>query len=518
MTKGHLVRILLSEFRQESNSLAPSTSDLEFWRRTGWILEPHEVRARLAGGRSALSGMIDLLDEASAAPSVVFGPSMYAQSGGTAEQSVLEHYWELLRPALEQNAPLDGVFLSLHGALQTTEHDDAEAEVLRRIRSVVGEECVIAVSTDLHGYISSAFAERADVICGYHTYPHVDFRETGERAAALGLEAIAGRAPAMAWTPIPMMVSASAYNSLGGPFAELISYANALVATGTIRDYSIYQMQPWLDVERPNSTAIVIADDDATARAHSAELAARLYALRHDFVPVLRSIDEVIDLASEAATPKPVILVDSADSNNAGAPGDSMAVAARVLARSAPPRSATVVSDRAAALQAHALGVGATAEFTVGGQSDAHAPRITATGYVRSLHDGSFRPEGVGSAGAVVELGRTAVIRFGTLDVLVCEVISGNGDPQLYRAFGIEPTLYDLVVVKANTSFRAGYSAFAGVIVDADTPGAAASTVAELPFQRLTRDVYPWVDEPFEPAPRVFRHGGAAAARTAGSV
>jgi microcystin degradation protein MlrC len=507
MTTKPPARILLSEFRQESNSLAPATSDLEFWRRTGWVLEPREVRDRLAGGSSALAGMIDVLDHASVSPEVVFGPSMYAQSGGTAEQSVLEHYWSMLRPELERNAPLDGVFLSLHGALQTTEHDDAEAEVLRRIRSVVGEECVIAVSTDLHGYVSAGFAARADIICGYHTYPHVDFRETGARAASLGLETIADpdSASVLAWTPIPMMVSASAYNSLGGPFAELIARANRLVSDGAIRDYSIYQMQPWLDVVRPNSAAIVIADDEETARRYSADLAARLYALRHEFAPVLRSIDEVIDLARDAETPKPVILVDSADSNNAGAPGDSMAVAARLLARTEPPRSATVVSDRAAALRAHELGVGATAEFTIGGQTDPRAPRITATGYVRSLHDGTFRPEGVGSAGAVIDLGRAAVIRFGLLDVLVCDVISGNGDPQLYRAFGIEPTLYDLVVVKANTSFRAGYSAFAGLIVDADTPGAAASAVAGLPFERLTRDIYPWVDEPFDPAPEVFR-------------
>jgi microcystin degradation protein MlrC len=506
MTKGTTVRILLSEFRQESNSLAPARSGLDFWRSTGWVLEPHEVRERFEGGSSALAGMIDELTAGTADPELVFGPSMYAQSGGTAEQAVLEHYWSLLHPVLAESLPLDAVLLSLHGALQTTEHDDAEAEVLRRIRDLVGEECVIAVSTDLHGFVSADFARRADYICGYRTYPHVDFHETGRRAASLALTALGSASrPVMAWTPIPMMVSASAYNSLEGPFAELMAYAGGLVGRDGIRDCSIFQMQPWLDVAQPNSTALVIADDEETARSFSAELAARLYALRHGFEPSLASIDEVIDLALDDSVPKPVILVDSADSNNAGAPGDSMAVAARLLAREAPPRSATVVSDAAAAHRAHELGVGATASFTIGGQSDPRAPRITATGYVRSLHDGSFRPEGVGSAGAVISLGRAAVIRFGLLDVLVCEVISGNGDPQLYRAFGIEPTLYDLVVVKANTSFRARYSAFAGVIVDTDTPGAASSTVRDLPFERLPRDLYPWVDGAFEPAPEVFR-------------
>lgn len=498
------MRILLSEFRQESNSLAPTTSDLEFWRTSGWVLTPDEAKERFEGTRSALGGMLDTLNRSDDDVDIVWGPSMYAQSGGTAEQSVLEHYWEMLQPALEQNLPLDGVFISMHGALQTTEHDDAEAEVLRRVRDIVGERTVISVSTDLHGYVSSEFARRANYICSYHTYPHIDFWETGSRAAALGLEAITSAPPVMAWVPVPMMVSASTYNSLEGPFAELIDYANTLVNRGEIRDYSIFQMQPWLDVVRPHSTVIVIADDEEIAREFAATLASRLYSLRHSFEPNLTTIDDIIDLANHPDTPKPVILVDSADSNNAGAPGDSMAVAARILTRTEQPRSATVVSDRAASHLAHQLGVGATAEFTIGGQTDNRAPRITATGYIRSLHDGTFRPEGVGSAGSTIRLGRSAVIQFGNLDVLVCEVISGNGDPQLYRAFGIEPTLYDLVVVKANTSFRARYSAFAGTIVDADTPGAAAARVIDLPFEHLTRDLYPWHDEDFHPSPETF--------------
>jgi microcystin degradation protein MlrC len=59
--------------------------------------------------------------------------------------------------------------------------------------------------------------------------------------------------------------------------------------------------------------------------------------------------------------------------------------------------------------------------------------------------------------------------------------------------------------VKANTSFRARYSAFAGEIIDTDTPGSAASNVRELPFARLPRTLYPWVDASFAPAPAVFR-------------
>jgi microcystin degradation protein MlrC len=70
-----------------------------------------------------------------------------------------------------------------------------------------------------------------------------------------------------------------------------------------------------------------------------------------------------------------------------------------------------------------------------------------------------------------------------------------SGDPQLYRAFGIEPSMYDLVVVKANTSFRVGYAKIAGEIYEADTPGAAAPDLLRLSFRKMTERPYPWTDD-----------------------
>ena len=124
-----------------------------------------------------------------------------------------------------------------------------------------------------------------------------------------------------------MMVSASAYNTLSGPFRDLSLYAQSLVDSGELLDFSIFQMQPWLDVSEPNSATVAIANDPEKAERYAHDLAERLYGLRHAFAPKLSSIDFIIDRAEEPTASKPVILVDSADSPNAGAPGDSMAVA-----------------------------------------------------------------------------------------------------------------------------------------------------------------------------------------------
>lgn len=501
------MKLLITEFRQESNSFSPLYSDMLFWSNNGWVLPPSEVRARLRGTGTALGGMLEEIELWQSEKEVIFGPALYAQSGGTAAQDVMDFYTDQLIEVIHEAGNPDAIFFSFHGALQTTEFDDAEAEVLRRIRDVVGDTCVITVSTDLHGFISRDFAARADFICGYQTYPHIDFVETGRRAAKLALRKLDSSrpAPVLAWAPVPMIVSASAYNSLEGLFADLIADGRQLVNDGTILDFTVYQMQPWLDVADPNSAVVVIAETESVAVRYANELAERLYASRHAFEVSLATIDEVIDRALGADDPKPVILMDSADSNNAGAPGDSMAVAARLLERSTMPQTATVVSDSRAVAHAHELGVGALAEFEIGGLIDTRVPRIKASGYVRSLHDGKFRPEVIGHTGDEVNVGRAAVIQFGNLHVMVCEHIAGNGDPQLYRAFGIEPTMYDLVVVKANTSFRAGYKKIAGTIVPTDTPGTAAAMVADLPFTRLPRTIFPWVDAPFRAAAEVPR-------------
>lgn len=491
------MRVLISEFRQETNSFNPALSGMETWSQNG-IYEGQAVRDRFAGTQCAVGGMIDAVDEHARElghHEVTFAVVMAAQSGGITEQTVMDHYLQRLIPAIEAAGPLDVVLLSFHGALQTTDYDDPEAEIARQVRELVGENCVISVSTDLHAFISRELIASVDYVSGYQTYPHIDHYGTGHRAAHLGLKAAAGQArPTMAWVPVPMIVSAASYNTLDGPFADLVQHAHHLVESGELIDWSIYQMQPWLDVPGGHSAVLAVADEAGQAAAQAKDLARRLYSLRHAFTTHLLSIDEAIDTAEKSTSGKPVIVVDAADSCNAGAAGDSMAVAARLLERGSSLRAATVVNDGAAARRAHELGVGATAEFTLGASRDQRAVQLRATGYVRSVHDGEFVQEGPANRGMVNKIGPTAVLRFGNLDVLVCDWMIGNGDPQLYRAFGIEPTLYDLVVVKAHTSFRAAYTPFAGEILETDTPGAAATELRRLPFERIPKSLFPWSD------------------------
>lgn len=106
-----------------------------------------------------------------------------ALPGGTVTAAA---YAELTRELLDRLrglGPVDGLWYDIHGAMTVEGLDDAEAELLRRIREITGPDTIISASMDLHGNVSRELAHRTDLITCYRMAPHEDAMETKERAA-----------------------------------------------------------------------------------------------------------------------------------------------------------------------------------------------------------------------------------------------------------------------------------------------------------------------------------------------
>lgn len=484
------MRAVVIEFHQETNSFNPNVCTRDYFKQ-GRIAVGEEL-FKLIGKPCALGGIFQALQEENV--EIIPGISMFTMSGGRVDQKVMDEFIDTSIQIIKQHAPIDVVFISLHGATETTVHEDCSGYIINTIRKVVGNETVVACSTDMHANITTKMVENSNIICGYRTYPHVDHFETGYRTGRLGLSCLLDEnKPKMVQVKIPMIVPASAYTTMTGPFADLINEGKSSIKNGEIEDFSIYQMQPWLDIEEGASSVIVIAGEEFKAEEYALLIAKKLLNLRESFKPNLYSIDQVIKIAEQNTSDEPVVLVDSADSTNAGATGDSVAVVKKLLERNSNLKTAIAVVDAPAANLAHKVGVGNKAIFSIGGTK---LPIINKTieveCYVKSLHDGTFIQEGPAGRGMTNNIGPSAVLQIGNIDVLVCHHIFGNGDPQLFRAFGMEVTLYDLLIVKACTSFRAAYSKFTDRIYDTDTPGAASVDLKSLPFKRLPKDFYPF--------------------------
>lgn len=483
------MKIAICEFHQETNSFNPFPSPLTDYQVFG-IWSGQELLEN-GNGSSALDGMIHTLQEEHA--QIIPTYRMWANAAGPVESSVVQKFWDHLRPLLEEALPLDGVCFSLHGATQAVDSYDVCGDLIEKIRQIVGPYTVISASLDLHANITEKMLKNAEFLCGYHTYPHVDFYDAGCRAAHLCIQRIrnADGTPYTMCTQVPMIAPASSYTTLSGPFSQLMDYAEQTAKDQEIEDFSIFQRQPWLDVPIGATTILTVSKKDS--QNFLLDLSQRLLGLRCQFHSNLQSVEKILHTAEQNSSGKPIILVDSADSTNAGASGDSAYVLSEILRLNSPVKAALSLRCLPAVQRAFEVGVGNTSSFSIGGSIDSKmSVPVTVEAYVCSLHDGIYMQEGPAKRGLVNHLGPTAVLQIKNTTVLLMEHLLGGGDLQLYRHHGMEPLFYQLVAVKTCTSFRAGYEPIAHEIIEADTPGAASSNLLNLPFRKIPKNFYPF--------------------------
>ena len=483
-------KIFFFEFRQESNTFNPVVAEPGHFN-SGLPFEGEDVTQNRLHTRHSVQGAVHAIQAAGA--EAISSMFFRAPSGGRVSDKVMQLLKEGIKRHLDAAGEIDGVYAALHGATCTESEDDACGAIIEYVRGLIGPEKPIAVSHDLHAKVTEKMLRNAQIVCGYHTYPHLDFYETGYRAGKLLMEKVAGSQAKMVSVAIPMLIPPAGYTTQAEPFQSLITMGDEMVASGRIQDYSVFAVQPWLDIPEIDSRIITIGEDTEAAKECASRLAQRLFEIRDQVQPPMLSVDEIIDIAEKNTTGKPVLLAESADSPNGGAVGDSPVVALRVLERGSKVKTGLFVADPAAVEHAFEVGVGNTGTFTFGAAFTPGIPGpVTAEARVRSLHDGWWIQEGAAGRGSAFCFGRSAVINIGNVDVLLITRGGASGDPQVLRHFGIEPTLYDLIVVKANTSFRAPYALISDLVYVADTAGACASNLHQLKWEKLPKGVYPF--------------------------
>jgi len=482
-------RVLVFELHQESDTFNPIVMKMDRFT-SGKADEGKEAYDILKTLHGMATGMINAVeDEGGEVIPTIF---LHAASGGKVDDAVLTHTKERLKYYIETAGEFDAVCAALHGAMVMESADDGCGNLLEYLRELVGNK-PIAAAFDLHANITEKIKKNADIICGYQTYPHLDIYETGYRAAKLCMQKLNGKDMTKAIVSVPMLVPPSGFTNLEEPFKSVIDTGNAMLADNTLLDYTVFVVQPWLDVKEISSTVVAIAEDEETAKEKAQLLAKMLFEKRDEYMPNLLAVEEVIAMAEDENVPKPVIMSDAADSPNGGAVGDSPYLALKVRECGSNINVGMFVVDPKAVQHAFEVGVGNKATFSIGAAFTPGMPGpFVEEGKVCSLHDGFFPLGARLYRNNTGNMGRCALINFGNIDILVTEKCSASGSPQLFRHFGIQPEAYDLIDVKANTSFIAPYSKFAGVICYGDTPGAGAANLKRFEWKHIPKGLYPF--------------------------
>jgi microcystin degradation protein MlrC len=492
------MKLVIAQMKHETNTFSPVPTPLARFAHAAAAPPEHDAAvAAYRGTGSALAAFIDLAEQAGASYTVPIAAS--AWPSGPVHDDAFEHIAARICDAVASGC--DAVLLDLHGAMVTQRFDDGEGELLRRVRAVA-PGVPIGVALDMHTNLYDAMGEHATAIAGYQTYPHVDMYETGLRAGRAVLAQLARRArPTMAWGRRPMLPHVMRQGTDDSPNRELQARCREMEAQGALCA-SVFVGFPNADIEYAGLSAVVVTDNDAAlARRWCDELLEAAWHARAQFVydvePLAASMRRAQALgADKPAGSGPIVLLDHSDNCASGGTMDTMTVLGAILDAGLDDVAAFAVFDPAAVRQMIAAGVGARVTLSLGGKLDMPAiglkgaPR-SVTGDVRLVCDGRYRNVGPMARGEINDMGPTAVLDTGKVQIVV---ISNHVEPHDLAAFtavGIDPARRKYVMLKSRVHWRAGLKSLAHAVVECAGTGVCTSDYALLAFKKVRRPIYP---------------------------
>ncbi len=492
------MKLVIAQMKHETNTFSPVPTPLSRFA-TGAALPPEGAAAVAAyrGTGSAIAAFIDLAEAAGADYTVPVAAS--ANPSGAVEDDAFEHVAGRICDAVA--AGCDGVLLDLHGAMVTRSHEDGEGELLRRIRAIA-PDVPIGVALDMHANVYDAMGAGCTAIAGYHTYPHVDVYETGQRVGSAVLGLLAGKVkPTMAWGRKPMLPHVMRQGTDDLPNRAIQARCREIEAAGALCA-SVFVGFPNADIAFAGLSAVVVTDGDrGQAERWRDELLALAWEHRRGFVytvePLAESMAEARALAdAKPAGSGPVVLLDHSDNCASGGTMDTMTVIGAMLDAGLENAAAFAVFDPAAVQQMIAAGVGQDVTLSLGGKLAMPSiglqgtPR-TVEGRVRLICDGRYRNRGPMFGGELNDMGPTAVLDTGGLQIVVVSNHVEPHDLAAFTAVGIAPERCRFLMLKSRVHWRAGLRSLAHAVVECAGTGVCTSDYAMLGLRHVRRPIFP---------------------------
>jgi microcystin degradation protein MlrC len=474
------MRIAIGGIATESCTFSPDVTRLEDFR----VLREE---ALLAAGRYPFLPHFEAQSGAVGTPAttqIKFLPTLQASAlpGAPVEVQAYAQLKEEFLARLQDLLPLDGIYLDLHGAMNVRGMDDAEGDWARATRKVVGADCLISASMDLHGNISAPFIEAIDMLAAYRTAPHVDYIETRKKAVSMLVRCLTeGVRPLQTRLPVPVLLPGERTSTEWEPAASVYAALAETDQQPGILDASIFVGYVWADEPRASATVIVTGTDEAVNRREAARLGQLYWQARHDFdfgVPS-GTIDECIEMALTAEEAC-VFISDSGDNPTAGGVGDVPAFLERLLAHDNVPGAVVAsIVDAAAVAHCQVAGLNNRVTVSLGGKLDpVHGRPLTVSGRVIHLKE----QDEVG--------GDIAVLQCGAVKVIITERRKPFHFIAEFEKLGIDSLAHKIVVIKIGYLVpdlkRAAPKALLAL-----SPGAVNQDIPSLPFQRIQRPMYP---------------------------
>jgi microcystin degradation protein MlrC len=432
------MRIAVASFSHETCTFCPRLTTVEDYEYNG-VPEGKDVLESARGIPNYINGYIKVAESEPDVELVgILGArrSRGGSSGSWLTKECFDKYSYGIANGVKEAGDIDGVLLALHGAMAATGAPRPEAEIVRRVRKVVGPDVPIMVTLDLHANEDQELADAADGVFILKTYPHVDSEEIGMMAARCIIDTVRGDfKPTMALKK-PGIMTPSVYQGTG--------------------------FYPAKD----------IMDRGREWEAKTKE-------------GVKRAI------AAARAGKTPVVIADHSDRT-----GDSTHILNELIAQGAENFCVITIADEGAIEElSKKAKVGDTVTQKVGGNiTEWSGEPAEITGTLEFLGECSFTMTGPMSRGSTRKLGKTAVLGFGENNhVVISPNLHQVLDDAPFAALGLDLKELEIISIKSRVHFRAFYNDVAGEIIEIDAPGLGPADVTQHSFENAPEGLYPFV-------------------------
>ena len=496
-----MYKIAVAGFSHETLTFSPEETDLEAWEAGGIkygckaLDTEGEGKNYITGFKEAFEGCDDFqlvgVLRASWPKTTGYGGWITTEAFDTIMGRMTSRLEEL-------GEEVDGVYLALHGAMAVRNIPRPEAEMVRRVRKVVGD-VPIMVTFDLHANEDVEMANAADAVFILKTYPHLDSHETGLKAGICMRETVRGEfKPVMAFRK-PKVASASIFQaSEFYPMKKVYDRCRWWESQG-VYCASVAPGFAYADVPDIGASVFVVADGDhELAEKCAQDLCELVWSLKEELTRELpdakTGVQTVIKMVKEGK--KPVVIAYHDDRL-----GDGTHVLRELLDQGAENWCSTCVADPRFLQRLVEEGKeGEMVEAEIGGWiHEVSGDPVRVRGLVKHLGPLEWVETGPMGRGAHRKLDLVAHLDLGSnRHVLVTENLFAPMSADPLKKLGIDLDSLDIVEIKSRVHHKAYWEAWIEekkgprfIDFPVDPPGLSPADLTKLEYRNVPWDIYP---------------------------
>ena len=427
------------------------------------------------------------------------------QPGGPALDDYFKTFVADVAARLNAAGPLDAVFISSHGAALCQTEDDPEGVLFECVRNIVGSQVPVVTVFDLHANVTLRSTQALSGAVAYKTNPHRDLRECGIEAAQMLQSFLQNGVGQVSFVKLPFVPPATSQLIEPGSIYHALMQSAFSKRDADVLNVSLCGGFALADATSCGFSVLVTSRAGAAEKGHAVAnaMAQEVWDARYQFVSKLWSLRDAVTFAkkvsqSHSNSQPACILADVGDNPGGGGGGNTVHLLKALIDAKVEHALVAVFTDARLAQAANAVGVGHTFEACFNQDStDAFAKPFTCAAQVLAVSDGQFFGRRGLIKGVQAEMGLSARLKVGGVQVVVISKRQQLIDPAQLDALQVDLSQVRVLVAKSRGHYRAAFDEFtsADCMIDVDCPGLTTPNLKQLPWTRMPRPIFPIDDD-----------------------